>query len=105
MAILRIKDKNGVWQEIPAIVGRKGDTGVGISSTNINENGELIINYTNGVSVNAGKVVGEKGDKYVLTTTDKNELVDLLKQSLTTETWKFTLEDGTVIQKEVYSLD
>lgn len=25
MAILRIKDKNGVWQEIPAIVGRKGD--------------------------------------------------------------------------------
>lgn len=27
MAILRIKDKNGVWQEIPAIKGGKGDKG------------------------------------------------------------------------------
>jgi predicted DNA binding protein len=105
MAILRIKNKNGSWEEIPAIVGRKGDAGVGISSTSINENGELVINYTNGVVVNAGRVVGAKGDKYVLTTADKNELVSLLKNSLTTQTWKFTLEDGTIIQKEVYSFD
>lgn len=74
MAILRIKNANGAWEEIPAIVGPQGPQ-------------------------------GPQGKPYVLTEQDRNTLVALLKQSLTTETWKFTLEDGTTIQKEVYSFD
>lgn len=35
-----------------------GADGVGVSNTEINANGELIITYTNGNSVNIGKVVG-----------------------------------------------
>ncbi len=46
--------------------GDKGDDGVGIASILINENGELVITYTDGVVVNVGTVVGAdglKGDK------------------------------------------
>ena len=74
MAILRIRNANGTWEEIPAIVGPRGPQ-------------------------------GPQGEPYVLTEQDRNTIVTLLKQSLPTETWKFTLEDGTIIQKEVYSFD
>lgn len=35
----------------------------GIASAVINDNGELVITYTDGTSDNLGVVVGEKGDK------------------------------------------
>ncbi len=38
--------------------GDKGDTGTGIASAKIDENGDLIITYTDGKTVNAGKVDG-----------------------------------------------
>ncbi len=41
--------------------GEKGDQGVGIESATINENGELVIKYTDGKEINLGKVVGEDG--------------------------------------------
>ena len=41
--------------------GVDGENGVGISSANINEEGELILIYTNGASINLGRVVGEDG--------------------------------------------
>lgn len=46
--------------------GDKGDDGVGIEKIEINEDGELVITYTDGVVVNVGTVVGSdglKGDK------------------------------------------
>ena len=41
--------------------GVDGENGVGISNANINEEGELILIYTNGASINLGRVVGEDG--------------------------------------------
>lgn len=41
--------------------GADGTDGVGISKTEINANGELLITYTSGVTVNLGKVVGADG--------------------------------------------
>ena len=41
--------------------GVDGENGVGISSANINVEGELILTYTNGASINLGRVVGEDG--------------------------------------------
>ena len=41
--------------------GTDGADGVGISKTEINASGELLITYTSGVTVNLGKVVGEDG--------------------------------------------
>ena len=41
--------------------GVDGENGVGISNANINEEGELILAYTNGTSINLGRVVGEDG--------------------------------------------
>ena len=41
--------------------GVDGENGVGISSANINAEGELILTYTNGASINLGRVVGEDG--------------------------------------------
>lgn len=38
-----------------------GTDGIGVSSASINENGELILTYTNGTTQNVGKVVGESG--------------------------------------------
>ena len=41
--------------------GVDGENGVGISNANINAEGELILTYTNGASINLGRVVGEDG--------------------------------------------
>ncbi len=41
--------------------GVDGENGVGISSANINEEGELILIYTNGASINLGRIVGKDG--------------------------------------------
>lgn len=41
--------------------GAAGTDGVGISKTEINANGELLLTYTSGVTVNLGKVVGADG--------------------------------------------
>ena len=41
--------------------GKNGVDGIGIDKININENGELIINLTNGTAINLGKVTGDDG--------------------------------------------
>lgn len=45
---------------------------------------------------------GEQGPAYTLTETDKTTIAAAVKSSLSTETWTFTLEDGTTVQKAVY---
>lgn len=48
--------------------GVDGVDGVGIASALINEDGELVLTYTDGTSANLGKVTGEKGeDAFVCT--------------------------------------
>lgn len=85
------------WLE--SLVGAKGDPGVkgdpgtdgrGITSTEINESGELVLTYSDGSTANVGAVVGAKGDKgdtgatgadgndYVLTDTDKTDIANIV---------------------------
>lgn len=43
--------------------GDKGDTGVGVKSVVINENGNLIITFTDDTVIDLGKVTGDKGSQ------------------------------------------
>ncbi len=45
---------------------------------------------------------GKDGEKYRLTVTDKEEIFLTLKNSLQSESWTFTLEDGSTVTKAVY---
>lgn len=45
---------------------------------------------------------GEQGPAYSLTDTDKGTIAAAVKASLTVETWTFTLEDGSTVNKAVY---
>ena len=51
---------------------------------------------------NPTSIKGEPGPAYTLTDTDKNTIAEAVKASLTTETWTFTLEDGSTVTKAVY---
>ena len=44
---------------------------------------------------------GPKGDSYVLTSADKAEIADIVLGELPTETWTFTLADGTTVTRTV----
>lgn len=56
----------------------KGVNGIGITSTEINANGELALTYSDGSAVNVGVVVGKDGTDYVLTDTDKSEIANIV---------------------------
>lgn len=45
---------------------------------------------------------GPKGDDYTLTNTDKADIAKMVKDSLSEETWTFTLDDGSTVTKVVY---
>lgn len=45
---------------------------------------------------------GPAGPAYTLNDTDKNTIAAAVKASLNTETWTFTLEDGSTVTKAVY---
>ena len=55
-----VDGKDGV-DGINGTDGQDGKDGLGISSTSINEYGELVLEYTDGTSVNLGTVVGKDG--------------------------------------------
>lgn len=44
---------------------------------------------------------GDTGPAYTLTTADKTAIANAVKASLTTETWTFTLADGSTVTKAV----
>ena len=46
-------------------------------------------------------IKGDKGDDYVLTEADKQEIATKVVGNLSTETWTFTLEDGSTVNKTV----
>lgn len=73
--------------------GTNGTDGRGITSSEINANGELVLTYSDGSAVNVGAVVGAKGEKgekgdtgatgadgsdYVLTDTDKSDIANIV---------------------------
>lgn len=50
---------------------------------------------------NVVEVPALKGADYVLTETDKQEIVQKVIAAQKTETWTFTLEDGSTVNKTV----
>ena len=57
---------NGTVEEwINSLKGEKGDTGNGIVKTEIDENGDLIVTYTDGKVVNVGKVINDNVSSYL----------------------------------------
>lgn len=70
MKILRLKNAEGKWVEVPALIGAKGDTGVGIerieqTTTSTDDDGDNIVTVTltNGVEVTFTVQNGSKGNK------------------------------------------
>lgn len=67
MSIFRYKNEQDEWFELPFLRGPQGPSGVdgkdgvSIATTTINEDGKLVINYSDGTSDTLGKVVGENG--------------------------------------------
>lgn len=76
MGALKRIDENG--NVVYVAKGRKGDTG----------------------ATGAAGYTPVKGTDYY-TEADKAEMVSLVKAALTTETWTFTLEDGSTVTKAV----
>ena len=50
---------------------------------------------------NVHEILTIKGSDYVLTEADKTEIAAKVKEKLSTETWTFTLEDGSTVNKTV----
>lgn len=44
---------------------------------------------------------GEKGDSYILSATDLQEIAEIANGLMKTETWTFTLESGSTVTKQV----
>ena len=45
---------------------------------------------------------GEKGDSYILTDADKSSIASAVRTAMKSESWTFTLEDGSTVVKAVY---
>lgn len=56
----------------------KGEDGRGITSSEINANGELVLTYSDDSAVNVGTVKGKDGNDYVLTDSDKTEIANIV---------------------------
>ena len=50
---------------------------------------------------NVQEILTIKGEDYVLTEADKIEIATKVTEKLSTETWTFTLEDGSTVNKTV----
>lgn len=46
-------------------------------------------------------IKGNKGDPYTLTDADKQAIANAVATALKTETWTFTLENGSTVTKKV----
>ena len=50
---------------------------------------------------NVQEVMAIRGEDYVLTEADKQEIADMVIAGLSTDTWTFTLESGSTVTKTV----
>ena len=60
---------------VDGIDGKDGVDGVGISKSEINTDGELVITYSSGTTVNLGKVVGEDGSTVIIDEVDASKVI------------------------------
>ena len=81
-----------------------GEGGVGISNAAINDSGHLIITYTNGSSVDVGKIVGENATTTAVATSSANGLMSAAdKQSLDAAIDYDGQNDGLYVKADVVS--
>lgn len=97
MSVLKYIDENGIV--IPVAKGIKGDKGDAGTQGIQGEKGEKGDKGDKGDTGETGYTPVKGTDYY--TEADKTEMVSLVKASLTTETWTFTLEDGSTVNKAV----
>ena len=75
----QIAVENGfVGTEAEWLQSLKGADGIGITSTEINASGELILTYSDSSTANVGVVKGKDGTNYILTDTDKAEIANIV---------------------------
>ena len=75
----QIAVENGfVGTESEWLESLKGADGRGITSSEINANGELVLTYSDGSTDNVGVVKGKDGTDYVLTDTDKTDIANIV---------------------------
>lgn len=98
--ILRVRNENGEFENIPAIVGPKGEPGERGPQGETGPQGAAFT-YDDFTEEQLASLKGDKGDPYTLTETDKAEIVSAVKAQLITEQWTFTLTDNSVITKDV----
>lgn len=91
MAVLKVKDANGNWNEIPAIVGGVGTQGpAGPTGATGAAGKNATINGVNALTVQGGDGIEAAMSGSTLTIKAKN-----------VETWTFTLEDDSTVTKKV----
>lgn len=116
--ILKIRDENGKFVPISAIKGEKGDKGEQGIQGEKGDKGDAFA-YSDFTAEQLASLKGDKGDKgdkgeqgiqgvqgipgenYVLTESDKQDIATIASGKLTTETWTFTLENGSQVTKTV----
>lgn len=101
--ILRIRDADGNVQEVLAI---KGNDGTSVTVASVSEStedgGSNVITFSDGKTVTIKN--GSKGEDYVLTAADKEEIANMVKAMFQTEDWTFTLDNGSTVTKTVVLL-
>jgi hypothetical protein len=117
-AIMRLKQADGTWVEIPALIGAQGPKGEDGTMTfeDLTPEQKASLKGDKGDTGATGATgpqgpKGDKGDKgdpgvdgddYILTDADKSEIAGKVTASMKTDTWTATYEDGTVETIEVY---
>ena len=82
-------------------LARQGSIITGAAATTLAAGSAATATVENNV-LKIGVPKGPAGPAYTLTETDKNTIAAAVKDSLTTETWTFTLEDGSIVRKKIY---
>lgn len=114
MSVLKIKDSNNQWQDIPAIKGADGADGAngidGISPiATVSKSGNTATisitdkNGTTTTTINDG-VNGANGRDGVIQYTAGTKISienNTINSTLTHETWTFTLDDDSTVDKEI----
>lgn len=105
--VKRYDTASGEW--VYADEAGKGEDGTSVTVTKVSEStadgGSNVVTFSDGKTLtikNGSKgSPGEPGPAYTLTTADKTAIANQVKESLTTETWTFTLADGSTVTKKV----
>lgn len=104
LAMLKMRQEDGSWVEIPAIVGSQGKDGDSVTVVRVTESdedgGENVVEFSDGKSVRIKNGKAKLVD--VLSDADKDEIAAKVRESMKSDTWTLTYEDGSTETVEVY---